>query len=107
MQRKSSSKEKLISDWNNMKQGEIHLSFWWVVLYYLIAGILCPHITCNPSPIPYMGEVITQVVIPTTAGIVGILTSGYHDGRKLSWFVFLLGIAPVVHFIYDGLSPIS
>jgi hypothetical protein len=76
-----------------MSTKDIHISKWPIILYYLGVFILVPHRTCQ---FPFQTEDFWWLgVIPASIGMIGIFSSGIHDGRRTSWLIFLAGILGV------------
>ena len=76
-----------------MKRERLHLSNWGAAIYYAAALVLRPGTT---SQFPFQtDDLVLFGVVPVIAGVIGILTSGRHDGRTLAWWLFLLGVIGV------------
>lgn len=76
-----------------MKSERLHLPTWGAAIYYAVAIVLRPGITCQ---FPFQtDDLVLFGVVPAIAGVIGILTSGRHDGRTLAWCLFLLGVIGV------------
>ena len=76
-----------------MKRKQLHVSGWIAVAYYALAFIVRPGVSCQ---FPFQTDDLWLFgFVPAAAGVIGILSSGRHDGRILSWVVFILGIAGI------------
>ncbi len=76
-----------------MKSERLHLPTWGAAIYYAAAIVLRPGTT---SQFPFQtDDLVLFGVVPAIAGVIGILTSGWHDGRTLAWCIFLLGVIGV------------
>lgn len=76
-----------------MKNIEIHIPKWPIGIYYFGALFLLPQRT---SQFPFQTEDLWALgIIPALIGVIGILTSGMHDGRRTFWILFLAGILGV------------
>ncbi len=66
---------------------------WLALAYYLFFLALWPEVSCQ---FPFDKDDLWHFgIIPTTAGVFGILTSHFHKERPLAWFVFLLGVVGI------------